>query len=163
MPPGGLRGKGYGRWAKARMARLVEPTVLYLLASGRAQHGYEIMQAAQFTPLADGPLDPGAVYRALRSLERDGCVVSAWQPGPAGPARRLYAITPLGLQRLSEWATVIEQRAAALAEFAQACRETLAAAGNAPGEGSDTATDEQSGRGSQQGNAAGSAEGRADE
>ena len=107
------------------MARLVEPTVLYLLASGRAQHGYEIMQAAQNTPLSDGPLDPGAVYRALRSLEAEGCVVSSWRPGPAGPARRLYVITPLGLERLRQWVAVIEQRAAALEEFASACRQTL--------------------------------------
>ncbi len=135
MAPGGPRGKGYGRWAKGRMARLVEPTVLYLLASGRAQHGYEIMQAAQFTPLSDGPLDPGAVYRALRSLERDGCVVSVWQPGPAGPARRLYAITPLGVQRLTEWVVMIEQRAAALAQFAEACRQTLTAIGGPAGSG----------------------------
>ena len=117
------------------MARLVEPTVLYLLASGQAQHGYEIMQAAQLTPLSDGPLDPGAVYRALRSLEADGCVVSAWQPGPAGPARRLYAITPLGIQRLAEWVAVIEQRAAALSQFAEACRQTLMAIGGPAGAG----------------------------
>ena len=111
------------------MARLVEPTVLYLLASGQARHGYEIMQAAQLTPIADGPLDPGAVYRALRSLEQEGCVVSAWQPGPAGPARRMYAITQMGLQRLAQWTAVLEQRATALQQFTENCRRLLGEAG----------------------------------
>lgn len=52
-------------------------------------------------------------------------MVSQWQPGPAGPARRTYAITPLGLQRLHQWTALLERRGQAMLDLAAACRELL--------------------------------------
>lgn len=43
------------------------------------------------------------IYRELKALEKAGCVVSWLEPGSAGPARRIYRITDLGIRRLREW------------------------------------------------------------
>ena len=72
-----------------RMNRLVEPAVLFLLATGQATHGYEIITAANELYLTDAVIDAAAVLpRAARSGEQ-GCVVSSWSKGP-GPARRVH-------------------------------------------------------------------------
>ena len=36
------------------------------------------------------------LYRTLRQMERDGFLESTWEPGPTGPARRVYTITGTG-------------------------------------------------------------------
>jgi PadR family transcriptional regulator, regulatory protein AphA len=43
------------------------------------------------------------IYRELKSLERDGSVVSRMEPSTSGPNRRVYSITEAGLERLRTW------------------------------------------------------------
>jgi DNA-binding PadR family transcriptional regulator len=64
--------------------------------------------------LADGPADPGAVYRALRTLEEDGFVTSEWKTQERGPARRVYHLTKLGEKLLEEWVKELKKRRDAL-------------------------------------------------
>ncbi len=118
-------GHGYGApggpWGRRRgqFTRLLEPGVLHLLATQPQLHGYRLMEELARLGLSDGPIDPGAVYRTLRQLEREGCVASTWDVGGSGPARRVYVITPLGRERLRGWAEIIRKRAEALARFAE--------------------------------------------
>ena len=42
------------------------------------------------------------MYRALRALERDGLVHSAWAPSAAGPDRRIYHLTRAGMEQLHD-------------------------------------------------------------
>jgi hypothetical protein len=44
--------------------------------------------------------DPGGLYRALRSLEKEKLVRSFWEPSDRGPARRTYEITRQGMEEL---------------------------------------------------------------
>jgi len=48
-------------------------------------------------------VDVGNVYRALRALEEEGLVVSEWQAGLPGPAKRTYTLTEEGLGVLRLW------------------------------------------------------------
>ncbi len=64
-------------------------------------HGYDV--PALLVPLGLGDTDRGFVYRSLRAMEADGLVVSAWDPSPAGPARRTYTVTAAG----QEWAEAV--------------------------------------------------------
>jgi DNA-binding PadR family transcriptional regulator len=57
----------------------------------------------QVRPAAALQDDPGAVYRALRGLERRGLVWARWEPNPAGPARKVYTITDAGVSALRTW------------------------------------------------------------
>ena len=110
-------------WAGlGRMNRLVEPAVLYLLTTEQATHGYEIIAAANELNLTDAVIDAAAVYRVLRDLEEQGCVVSSWSTEGSGPARRVYQVTDVGRQRLSEWVQLIERRARQMQEFVERYR-----------------------------------------
>ncbi|MBI3945153.1 MAG: helix-turn-helix transcriptional regulator [Armatimonadetes bacterium] len=108
----------------------MEPAALFLLATRRATHGYDIIARANELYLTDSAIDAAAVYRTLRDLEDQGCVRSAWSTEGAGPARRVYEITDPGRQRLAAWVTVIERRAANMQQFVQQYRAS--SAGEAP-------------------------------
>jgi PadR family transcriptional regulator, regulatory protein PadR len=84
----------------------VRPCLLLLLREGEA-HGYELAESVSVFGFDHS--DPGALYRALRRLEKDGLVTSSWQPSEAGPLRRVYALTDVGTAEL-------DLRAADLAE-----------------------------------------------
>lgn len=121
---GGFRGqRPQYEWIAGRLSRMVEPAVLYLLGSGVADHGYDLIAAANQLGLSEMEIDPGAVYRCLRQLEAEGCVVSAWDTAGVGPARRIYQLTDLGWERVRGWTQVIQQRAQAMQQFVKQCHQ----------------------------------------
>ena len=75
----------------------LRPCLLLLLREQPA-HGYELLE--RLRPLGFAGDDPGGVYRALRALEADGLVGSAWQRSTSGPDRRMYALTRSGMEEL---------------------------------------------------------------
>jgi DNA-binding PadR family transcriptional regulator len=113
---GGRRGPGRGG--------LVEPALLTVLASGRS-HGYAIAQDVEELTGGKVCLDPGGVYRTLRRLEAEGCVVSDWDDGEAGPKRRSYRITDEGRGLLEWWVGDVRGRARALGQIADAAEAAL--------------------------------------
>ncbi len=107
----------------SNLSRLVEPVLLYLLATGRAHYGYQLMEEAAHFAITDAHIDAAVIYRTLRVLEQNGLVNSSWAPGAGGPARRLYEVTPAGIAHLKRWAKVLDQRGRAMTYFAQLCSE----------------------------------------
>ncbi len=101
--PGGRR----GRW--------LEPFLLLLVAEDAA-HGYSLIRQLNELGVAPGEVDVGMVYRALRELEAEGLVESAWA-AESGAPRRDYRITTQGGVSLREWAAVMDERARLIAEF----------------------------------------------
>ena len=89
----------------------LRPCLLLLLLEQPA-HGYELLE--RLRPLGPARDDPGALYRALRALEREGFVRSTWEASSGGPDRRVYELTRAGREEL-------HGHAKALAEL----RETL--------------------------------------
>jgi len=73
---------------------------LLLLLRERSAHGYDLLE--RLHSLGFGRDDPGRLYRALRALETDGLVHSAWEPSDAGPDRRTYEITRRGMEMLHD-------------------------------------------------------------
>ncbi len=69
------------------------PNILLSLSMQRA-HGYFIEQYLRGLGLMD--VEMSTLYRTLRQMERDGLVYSTWEPGPEGPARRIYSLTDAG-------------------------------------------------------------------
>jgi DNA-binding PadR family transcriptional regulator len=59
----------------------------------------------------------GAVYRNLRGMESEGWVKSKWNTKGAGPAKRIYRITPQGEEILHGWAITVRKRKEALDQF----------------------------------------------
>lgn len=91
------------RWAPRRPFRFTEPGVLLLLWYGPA-HGYELVRRLpEVFPGVNARSDQGMVYRVLRALEAEDAVSSHWDYSDAGPARRVYELTPVGKERLEAW------------------------------------------------------------
>jgi DNA-binding PadR family transcriptional regulator len=63
-------------------------------------HGYDLLE--RLRPMGFNRDDPGRLYRALRTLEGDGLVRSVWEKSSSGPDRRMYELTPEGMQCLHE-------------------------------------------------------------
>jgi PadR family transcriptional regulator, regulatory protein PadR len=80
----------------------LRPCLLLLLREGEA-HGYELLEPVE--SFGFDRSDPGALYRALRRLEREGLVESVWERSDSGPPRRVYAITDAGIEELDRRAT----------------------------------------------------------
>jgi PadR family transcriptional regulator PadR len=71
---------------------------LLLLLRERSAHGYDLLERLE--PLGISRADPGRLYRALRALEEEGLVHSAWEASDAGPDRRIYELTRPGMESL---------------------------------------------------------------
>jgi DNA-binding PadR family transcriptional regulator len=61
---------------------------------------------------------PPATYRMLQALEREGFLYSHWAPGRgAGPNRRVYSLTPRGVEQLGADAAPLRNMAETLNRF----------------------------------------------
>jgi PadR family transcriptional regulator PadR len=90
-----------GRRRRGHIQRFLQPCLLLLLHMDKS-HGYELAQA--LAPFGLGEMDSSLVYRMLREMEAAGLVQSEWDPTvAAGPARRVYHLTPEGNRHLSNW------------------------------------------------------------
>jgi len=78
---------------------------LLLLLREQPGHGYDILERLQTLGLSGD--DPGGLYRALRTLERDGLVRSGWEPSQNGPDRRIYQLTRAGMEELHRHAKAL--------------------------------------------------------
>jgi poly-beta-hydroxybutyrate-responsive repressor len=107
--------------------RFVEPVVLLLLKKKGRSYGYDLSADLQEYALTDADIERAALYRTLRQLEANGNVVSEWDTEGAGPARRVYKLTPQGHQHLEEWATVLEHVSNSMARFVRQVRSLKAA------------------------------------
>lgn len=95
---------GFG-WDALR--RFLRPTILLLLAE-EPVHGYELMNKLKELGVGRGA-DPSLVYRILRALEGSGLAESRLDDSGAGPARKVYALTPQGMEMLDLWMSNLDE------------------------------------------------------
>jgi phosphoheptose isomerase len=74
----------------------LQPCLLLLLKE-EPGYGYDLVTRLKALGIDD---ESAAVYRALRTLEEKGAVYSYWNTSSAGPARRMYRLTPAGEEQL---------------------------------------------------------------
>jgi PadR family transcriptional regulator PadR len=72
---------------------MLAPFVLLAVSLQRA-HGYVIEDYLRTLGLFG--ITMSTLYRTLRQMENDGYLESTWEPGPTGPARRIYSLTDAG-------------------------------------------------------------------
>lgn len=89
--------------------------ILLALAEGPVHGGAILAALGERMPLFKP--DSAAVYRTLQQLEEDAEVVSNWDTGKSGPARKRYELTDAGWQKLEYWREDIEMRIANLQYF----------------------------------------------
>ena len=92
----------------------IRPCLLLLLREHPA-HGYDLVE--RLGAFGFSREDPGRLYRALRTLENEGLVHSAWEKSRNGPDRRIYELTRAGMQCLHEESKAIASITGALEAF----------------------------------------------
>ncbi len=85
------------------------PAFILLALAQKSMHG-----GAIYTFLCESlpalHTDSGAVYRCLQEMEKNGAVTSVWDTSGAGPAKKIYEMTPFGWGKLEECKQDIEMR-----------------------------------------------------
>ena len=75
---------------------------LLLMMHERPMYGYSVREP--LLELGLGLRDWGQVYRTLRTMERQGLILSCWENSESGPSRRTYYVTEKGREQLRAWA-----------------------------------------------------------
>src|SRR4030042_6103027 len=101
-----------------RASRYLVPALLLLLAE-KSSHGYELTERYSEFGFTEAGYDPGAIYRTLKLLEADGFIKSRWKTGSTGPAKKIYSITPEGIEMMSSWESDIKRRLNIFEQFLQ--------------------------------------------
>jgi PadR family transcriptional regulator PadR len=84
---------------------MLAPFVLLAVSMERA-HGYVIEDYLRALGVIG--ITMSTLYRTLRQMEKDGFLESTWEPGPTGPARRVYTITDAGHTWLDSSAAMLD-------------------------------------------------------
>lgn len=85
-------------------AGYLRSSLALLVAEGPA-HGYELMDRVRTLGLPC--VDCALLYRALRAMESEHLVTSSWEGSRAGPDRRMYRLTPAGIEWLRQAAPAV--------------------------------------------------------
>ncbi len=100
---------------------LLKPALLLLLAE-RPMHGYELVSRLKELGIGRADMDPSLVYRILRLMEETGVASSSLDDSGAGPARKVYRLTPDGMEMLDIWAANLDEILASLEELRERYR-----------------------------------------
>ncbi|MEE6257399.1 PadR family transcriptional regulator [Plantactinospora sonchi] len=87
---------------RAQWLRGVLDLCVLALLRHRESYGYELAQSLDGAGV--GPIQGGTLYPVLLRLQRTGLVTARWREGAAGPARKYYRITPVGIETLQRTA-----------------------------------------------------------
>jgi len=99
-----------------RTPRFLQPCLLALLLCCPS-HGYELMDLLKKKGFLETDPDAGAVYRILRTFEKEGFVKSKWDTHKKGAAKRNYIVTAAGKKFLEDWVKAIEAKRDSLGKF----------------------------------------------
>ncbi|CAA9586927.1 MAG: Transcriptional regulator, PadR family [uncultured Thermomicrobiales bacterium] len=91
------------------------PALILAVLDEAPAHGYAIARAIERRSAGVLQLREGSLYPALRALEQQGSVSSAWETTGVGPARKVYTLTDAGRVALAERASDWGAYAAAVA------------------------------------------------
>jgi len=113
----GVAGFDMVDWATQLRKGLLEMVVLATIAREGEAYGYRIVETLSRLPGLE--LSESTVYPMLSRLSKDRLLAVRSEPSPAGPPRRYYRLTPLGVRRLGEmqhtW-KLVSQSVAAMIE-----------------------------------------------
>ncbi len=110
----------------ATLDKLVQPAILVALTGGPI-HGYRLAQQIDDTAGRGGDKpDVSGIYRCLKKMEVAGLVVSTWEAGDKGHAKRLYQITGAGRACLARWTSTLENYLESIARLLNGAKAALA-------------------------------------
>jgi PadR family transcriptional regulator PadR len=104
--------------------RYIQPSILMVLKQ-KPSYGYELISEISRFGFVEGPAPPGMIYRHLRDLEENGLVSSEWKTDESGPAKRMYTLTPDGIEILDYWIIHMQSQVDKLATFIRLYKESV--------------------------------------
>jgi len=97
-------GRKIRKFQKELNAGAISLVLLGLFSRERkSMYGYEIAKRLEAATDDGLPMNQGALYPVLRSLEKRGFLNSNVEPSVSGPPRKYYRITPDGKKVLDAW------------------------------------------------------------
>ena len=110
----------------ATLDKLVQPAILAALTEGPI-HGYRLTDRInEMVGLFGDKPDVSGVYRSLKKMEAAGLVVSTWEAGDKGHAKRLYEIAGDGRACLARWTATLETYLEAIGALLKEAKTALA-------------------------------------
>ena len=97
----------------------LELLILRTLATGDPMHGFAVLDWIRETTDDDLVVEDGALYPALRRMEKRGWLESRWGVSEKGRRARYYTLTPLGERTLEEKSAEWDRYVAAVAKLAE--------------------------------------------
>lgn len=110
--------------------RALLPSAILACLEDTPLHGYAIARALGSRGF--GVPQGGSLYPALARLEESGTIAAEWTPGPSGPARRQYTLTPRGQRQLTRDRTMLGALTTALGPNPQDGRDAVDADSSNP-------------------------------
>jgi len=105
--------------------KMVRPAVLAVLAR-QPLHGYRVVERLGRLRISRGQKpDATGVYRALRAMQKEGLLASAWDAPAAGPAKRRYRLTPAGRTCLRRWVATLDDYRRGVAQLLGTLRRAV--------------------------------------
>jgi PadR family transcriptional regulator, regulatory protein PadR len=118
-----MANKSKEHMGQGKRERFLQPSILMGLRV-KSSYGYELIHTVKQFGFIEGQAPPGMVYRHLRQLEEDGFVSSEWKTQEAGPAKRMYSLTPEGEEMLALWIEYMEDQDKKLRNFIEFFRRS---------------------------------------
>lgn len=78
------------------------PALILAVLDRGSRHGYGIAREVETFSDQVLRMKEGSLYPALRVLEQDGLIVSAWEPQEKGAARKVYTLTETGKKEMAK-------------------------------------------------------------
>jgi PadR family transcriptional regulator PadR len=75
-------------------------TIILALLADTPLHGYALAKEIERRSEDALTFGEGTIYPALKALERQGFISSAWENPDVGPARKVYSLTSEGTKEL---------------------------------------------------------------
>ena len=110
------------RPGSGKAERYIQPSILLALKE-QPSYGYELIQGISKFGFVEGQAPPGMIYRHLRDLEENGLLLSEWKTDETGPAKRMYRLTPEGVEVLAIWIGHMQSQADKLLAFIRMYRD----------------------------------------
>jgi DNA-binding PadR family transcriptional regulator len=117
--------------AMGHLYRFIEPVLLLMIRERGQTYGYDLSNQLGKYAFTDAEIERAALYRTLKVLEANGCVVSQWDVEGSGPARKLYSLTPVGERHLRQWAQVLDKVGRSMFQFVHKVEALPASRGRA--------------------------------
>ena len=86
---------------RTQLLRGALDTCLLALLARRPTHAYDVVVQLEKQGLPG--VGYGTVYPLMGRLRRQGLVTERTEPSPSGPPRKVFEVSPAGVQALTEW------------------------------------------------------------